>query len=177
MRGIAFRFDDLKTLFHHAEKAAAIKEGHHNFIRVPKKLYQLTHNYRSHAGILRLATSVVDLLLHYFPNSFDRLEKDEGLFEGPNPVLLQACSPTHLALILQGNQRQSSRIEFGAHQVVLVVSNEARDAMPDELKQGLVMTIYEAKGLEFDDVLIYNFFKDSQVREVQFFHYLGIINV
>ena len=170
MRGIAFRFEDLKTLFHHAKKAAAIKEGHHNFIRVPKKLYQLTHNYRSHAGILRLASSVVDLLLHYFPNSFDRLQKDEGLFEGPNPVLLEACSPTDLALILQGNQRQSSRIEFGAHQVVLVVSNEAREAMPDELKQGLVMTIYEAKGLEFDDVLIYNFFKDSQVREVQFFH-------
>ena len=177
MRGIAFRFDDLRTLFHHAKKAAAIKEGHHNFIRVPKKLYQLTHNYRSHAGILRLATSVVDLLLNYFPNSFDRLKKDEGLFEGPKPVLLEACTPTDLALILQGNQRQSSRIEFGAHQVVLVVSNEARDAMPDELKQGLVMTIYEAKGLEFDDVLIYNFFKDSQVREVQFFHYLGIINV
>ena len=177
MRGIAFRFEDLKTLFHHAKKAAAIKEGHHNFIRVPKKLYQLTHNYRSHAGILRLASSVVDLLLNYFPNSFDRLKKDEGLFEGPKPVLLEACTPTDLALILQGNQRQSSRIEFGAHQVVLVVSNEAREAMPDELKQGLVMTIYEAKGLEFDDVLIYNFFKDSQVREVQFFHYLGIINV
>ena len=172
MRGIAFRFHDLKTLFHHAKKAAAIKEGHHNFIRVPKKLYQLTHNYRSHAGILRLASSVVDLLLHYFPNSFDQLRKDEGLFEGPKPVLLEACSPTDLALILQGNQRQSSRIEFGAHQVVLVVSNEARKAMPDELKQGLVMTIYEAKGLEFDDVLIYNFFKDSQVREVEFFRYL-----
>ena len=172
MRGIAFRFDDLRTLFHHAKKAAAIKEGHHNFIRVPKKLYQLTHNYRSHAGILRLASSVVDLLLHYFPNSFDQLRKDEGLFEGPKPVLLEACSPTDLALILQGNQRQSSRIEFGAHQVVLVVSNEARKAMPDELKQGLVMTIYEAKGLEFDDVLIYNFFKDSQVREVEFFRYL-----
>ena len=167
MRGIAFRFDDLKTLFHHARKAVAIKEGHHNFIRVPKKLYQLTHNYRSHAGILRLASSVVDLLLYYFPDSFDRLQKDEGLFEGPKPVLLEACSPTDLALILQGNQRQSSRIEFGAHQVVLVVSNEAREAMPDELKQGLVMTIYEAKGLEFDDVLIYNFFKDSQVSGVQ----------
>ena len=172
MRGIAFRFDDLKTLFHHAKKAAAIKEGHHNFIRVPKKLYQLTHNYRSHAGILRLASSVVDLLLHYFPNSFDRLQKDEGLFEGPKPVLLEACSPTDLALILQGNQRQSSRIEFGAHQVVLVVSNEAREIMPDELKHGLVMTIYEAKGLEFDDVLIYNFFKDSLVSEAQSFHYL-----
>ena len=164
MRGIAFRFNDLKSLFHHAKQAAGIKEENHDFIRVPKKLYQLTHNYRSHAGILRLASSVVDLLLNYFPDSFDRLQKDEGLFEGPKPVLLESCSPTDLALILHGNQRQSSRIEFGAHQVVLVVSNEARETMPDELKQGLVMTIYEAKGLEFDDVLIYNFFKNSQVN-------------
>ena len=141
-----------------------ITDDQNNFITVPKKLYQLTHNYRSHAGILRLASSVVDLLLTYFPDSFDRLQKDEGLFEGPRPVLLESCSPTDLAMILQGNQRQSSRIEFGAHQVVLVASNEARDALPDELSQGLVMTIYEAKGLEFDDVLIYNFFKDSQVN-------------
>lgn len=163
MRGIAFRFDDLKSLFHHAKKAAGIKEDHHEFIRVPKKLYQLTHNYRSHAGILRLASSVVDLLLHYFRDSFDKLQKDQGLFEGPKPVLLESCSPADLAMILQGNQRQSSRIEFGAHQVVLVASNEARERMPEELKHGLVMTIYEAKGLEFDDVLIYNFFKDSQV--------------
>ena len=163
MRGIAFRFDDLKSLFHHAKQAAGIREDHHDFIRVPKKLYQLTHNYRSHAGILRLASSVVDLLLHYFRDSFDKLKKDEGLFEGPKPVLLESCSPADLAMILQGNQRQSSRIEFGAHQVVLVVSNEARETMPEELKHGLVMTIYEAKGLEFDDVLIYNFFKDSQV--------------
>ena len=164
MRGISFRFNDLKSLFHHARKAAGITDDQNNFITVPKKLYQLTHNYRSHAGILRLASSVVDLLLTYFPDSFDRLQKDEGLFEGPRPVLLESCSPTDLAMILQGNQRQSSRIEFGAHQVVLVASNEARDALPDELSQGLVMTIYEAKGLEFDDVLIYNFFKDSQVN-------------
>ena len=164
MRGISFRFNDLKSLFHHARKAAGITDDQNNFITVPKKLYQLTHNYRSHAGILRLASSVVDLLLTYFPDSFDRLQKDKGLFEGPRPVLLESCSPTDLAMILQGNQRQSSRIEFGAHQVVLVASNEAREALPDELSQGLVMTIYEAKGLEFDDVLIYNFFKDSQVN-------------
>ena len=164
MRGISFRFNDLKSLFHHARKAAGITDDQNNFITVPKKLYQLTHNYRSHAGILRLASSVVDLLLTYFPDSFDRLQKDEGLFEGPRPVLLESCSPTDLAMILQGNQRQSSRIEFGAHQVILVASNEAREALPDELSQGLVMTIYEAKGLEFDDVLIYNFFKDSQVN-------------
>ncbi|XP_068702489.1 TPR and ankyrin repeat-containing protein 1-like [Montipora foliosa] len=164
MRGIAFRFEDLKTLFHHAKEAAAMKDVRLK-LRVPKKLYQLTYNYRSHAGILHLASSVVDLLLGFFPESFDKLKRDEGLFYGPKPVLLKSCSPTDLALLLQGNQRQASKIEFGAHQVVLVVSNEARKAMPEELKQALVLTIYEAKGLEFDDVLIYNFFKDSQARK------------
>ena len=161
MRGIAFRFDDLKSLFHHAKEADMI--GHRLQLRLPRKLYQLTYNYRSHAGILHLASSVVDLLLHYFPESFDKLKKDEGLFDGPRPVIIESGSPSDLALLLQGNHRESSRKEFGAHQVVLVASNEARRKLPDELQQALVMTIYEAKGLEFDDVLIYNFFKDSQV--------------
>lgn len=167
MRGIAFRFNDLKSLFFYSQQsyqALGLQSG----VRVPNRLYQLTHNYRSHAGILRLASSVVDLLLHYFPESFDRLEKDQGLFEGPKPVLLESCSFGDLAMILRGNRRQSSRIEFGAHQVILVASEEARAQMPDELKQGLILTIYESKGLEFDDVLVYNFFKDSQVSCHQF---------
>ena len=162
MRGISFRFSDLKSLFFYTQKSYRAV-GFQSGIRVPNRLYQLTHNYRSHAGILRLASSVVDLLLHYFPESFDKLERDQGLFEGPKPVLLDSCSFGDLAMILRGNRRMSSRIEFGAHQVVLVASEDSRANLPEELKQGLVMTIYESKGLEFDDVLIYNFFKDSQV--------------
>jgi ATP-dependent exoDNAse (exonuclease V) beta subunit len=156
MRGIAFRFEDITTLFH------ALK-SFDKTINIPKGLSQLTHNYRSHAGILRLASSVVKLLYHLFPRSLDKLEDDSALFEGPKPVLLESCSKSDLAMILRGNKRETSRIEFGAHQAVLVVSEEARDNMPEELKHGLVLTIYEAKGLEFDDVLIYNFFTDSQV--------------
>ena len=167
MRGIAFRFNDLKSLFFYSQQSYQAL-GFQSGVRVPNRLYQLTHNYRSHAGILRLASSVVDLLLHYFPESFDRLEKDQGLFEGPKPVLLESCSFGDLAMILRGNRRQSSRIEFGAHQVILVASEEARAQMPDELKQGLILTIYESKGLEFDDVLVYNFFKDSQVSYNEF---------
>ena len=44
-----------------------------------------------------------------------------------------------------------------------VVNDAARAGIPEELRLGLILTIYEAKGLEFDDVLLYNFFKDSQV--------------
>jgi ATP-dependent exoDNAse (exonuclease V) beta subunit len=45
--------------------------------------------------------------------------------------------------------------------VVLVRDELARESLPAELKLALVMTVFEAKGLEFDDVLLYNFFADS----------------
>lgn len=39
----------------------------------------------------------------------------------------------------------------------------AKEKIPEELGLALVLTVYEAKGLEFDDVLLYNFFTDSEV--------------
>ena len=164
MRGIAFRFSDLRSLFYYMKESVK-SVGQEAEVVVPDRVYELTHNYRSHAGILNLASSVTDLLSHFFPESFDKLARDQGLFEGPKPVLLESCSFSDLAVILRGHKRKTSPIEFGAHQVILVASDEViRDSLPEELRQALVMTIYEAKGLEFDDVLIYNFFKDSQVR-------------
>ncbi|XP_072047467.1 TPR and ankyrin repeat-containing protein 1-like [Amphiura filiformis] len=159
MRGVAFRFDDLKSLFYYASKSLK-SLGKHSKAGVPKYVYQLTHNYRSHTGILNLASSVVDLMFHFFPDSFDRLHRDQGLFDGPSPVLLESCSFNDLALQLRGKNK-TSEIEFGAHQVILVAKEEAKESLPAELKFGLVLTIFEAKGLEFDDVLLYNFFKDS----------------
>ena len=64
--------------------------------------------------------------------------------------------------MLQGAKR-ASRIEFGAHQVVIVRNEEAKKSLPDEfgIDPDWVMTVQESKGLEFDDVLLYNFFSDS----------------
>ena len=164
MRGISFRFNDLKSLFYYARKSLQARGSVSNVV-VPKQVFQLTHNYRSHAGILSLASAILDLLVEFFPESFDRLQKDQGLFNGPLPVLLESCSLSDLAILLQGNKRQTSHIEFGAHQAILVVNDAARDSIPEELRLGLILTIYEAKGLEFDDVLLYNFFKDSQAKK------------
>ena len=88
---------------------------------------------------------------------------DVGIFPGPSPVILETDDFTELAILLQGSQRQTSAIEFGAHQVVLVQNEKSKENLPAELSYGLVLSIYEAKGLEFDDVLLYNFFKDSPV--------------
>ena len=160
MRGISFRFKDLSSLFYFAKHESRNHKGklHKKLINVPREVYQLTHNYRSHTGILSLATSVLNILVELFPESFDKLERDQGMFEGPKPVLIETCSPKDLALLLTGSRRKTSHIEFGAHQAILVANEESKDRLPEELRSGVVLTIYEAKGLEFDDILIYNFF-------------------
>jgi len=33
------------------------------------------------------------------------------------------------------------------------------------LRHALCLTVYEVKGLEFDDVILYNFFADSDIPE------------
>ena len=162
MRGIAFRFEDLTTIFHRASEQAS-RSVKSVPVKVPK-VDELTINFRSHTGILRLAASIIDLMKLFFPNSFDRLPGDEGMFPGPTPVVLDACHVSDLALVLRSNKRESSTIEFGAHQVIIVQSEEAKKSIPDILKTGIVLTVFESKGLEFDDVLLYDFFKDSKVR-------------
>ncbi|XP_074641148.1 TPR and ankyrin repeat-containing protein 1-like [Tubulanus polymorphus] len=164
MRGVAFRFRDLKSLYFFARDSLKVI-GKEAAIGIPRRIYPLTHNYRSHAGILALATSIVDLMEHFFPDSFDHLEKDQGLFTGPKPVLLTSCCVKDLALLLCDHKRDTTHIEFGAHQTILVANDEARKNLPMELSHGLVLTIFESKGLEFDDVLLYNFFKDSQAHK------------
>ena len=161
MRGVSFRFEDLKTLFYKVQQKAEHVKGAVK-IHVPQ-LQQLTINFRSHSGILQLAASIIDLLKEFFPNSFDCLPGDEGMFPGPIPAVLQSCNVSDLALLMRSNKREASSIEFGAHQVIIVQSEDSKKALPDVLKAGIVLTVFESKGLEFDDVLLYNFFCDSKV--------------
>ena len=167
MRGISFRFGDLRSLFYDMQqkvKQAQVTSTALAPVRVSiPQLHRLTINFRSHSGILQLAASIIDLLKQFFPSSFDCLPGDEGMFSGPTPALLHSCDISDLALLLRSNKRESSSIEFGAHQVIIVQSEAAKKALPDVLKAGIILTVFEAKGLEFDDVLLYNFFTDSNV--------------
>ena len=120
-QGVSFRFDFLRTIFSKINKKYPEVQN--------PNVYELTVNFRSHAGILQLSASVIDLLSEFFKMSFDsHLPKDEGIFQGPIPVLLHTCEVDELALLLRSNKRESSPIEFGAHQAIIVRSKEARQS-------------------------------------------------
>ena len=53
-------------------------------------------------------------------------------------------------------------IEFGAEQVIIVCDDAAKLHLKKLIhKAGLVMTVFETKGMEFNDVVLHNFFTDS----------------
>ena len=161
MKGVAFRFKDLRTQFW----KIASEQSHPKMKKrnIPK-LYTLCDNFRCHSGILSLAQGIIDLLKCYFSHSFDdNLPIDRAAFVGPKPILLEPSSPDDLALVLLGNQEGTSTIDFGAHQVIIVRNDESKAKLPECIREGIVLTALEAKGLEFEDVLLYNFFTDSPV--------------
>ena len=42
-----------------------------------------------------------------------------------------------------------------------------KEQLPDFMKSMLCLTVYEAKGLEFDDVILFNFFAMGEIRAQQ----------
>jgi hypothetical protein len=129
-------------------------------VRVPEIL-KLEVNYRTHNGILRCASEIVDIIHCFFPFAVDKLAQDRGHFEGCPPTILTAVGVDDLAILLIGSDEAQSQIEFGAHQAVLVRNQESKDNLPPQFDNALVLTIFECKGLEFDDVFVYNFYHDS----------------
>ena len=162
MKGVFFRFEDLRSQFWMLAPAVQ-----HNKSKSAPKLHTLTDNFRTHSGILNLAQSVISVMKSTFKRTFQDsvLPSEVAMFEGPKPILLDLYSEKDLALILLGNKEDGSvqSMELGAHQAIIVRNEEKKHKLPDSLKNGIVLTTLEAKGLEFNDVLLYDFFNDSEV--------------
>ncbi|CAN1143684.1 TPR and ankyrin repeat-containing protein 1 [Linum perenne] len=156
-RGIDFRFEDIRSLFYNEFICDAKKEKGQI-----SKIFHLSQNFRTHAGVLKLAQSVIDLLYHFFPSSIDKLNKETSRIFGESPVLLEAGSDENAIMTIFGNKSGGHFVGFGAQQVILVRDDDAKkDVYGYVGKQALVLTIVECKGLEFQDVLLYNFFGSS----------------
>jgi superfamily I DNA/RNA helicase len=147
-KGVGFRFHDLKDIFDNKK------------VCIPSVI-QLTKNYRSHTKILELANTIVDLIEFFFPQTIDKLQRESSDLDGPKPILLEDYTDEDLMAMIIGHS-ETRNPSFGCNQVVIVRDQETKNTLPIFLKQALCLTVYEAKGLEFDDVILYNFFCDSE---------------
>ncbi|PIL29959.1 hypothetical protein GSI_07870 [Ganoderma sinense ZZ0214-1] len=157
--GSAFRFNDLKAFLYRVEETNA---GANAERRTQPESFHLAVNYRSHAGIVDCAHSVIELISQFWPHAIDALAPEQGLIHGLRPVFFSGWdqNTARYEQFLFGES--GSHIEFGAEQCILVRDDAARDKLRSQVGDiGLIMTLYESKGLEFNDVLLYNFFEDS----------------
>ena len=72
IKGANFRFDDVRKVVHHLKAQKIIKGAQMN------KAAFLSHNYRSHTGILDVARALVTTLDRFFPNSIDAAKGGAG---------------------------------------------------------------------------------------------------
>ncbi|KAG8736059.1 hypothetical protein FRC10_009733 [Ceratobasidium sp. 414] len=160
--GSAFRIKELKSFVY---KDISDNERTSPWIS-PSSLFstfELTENFRSHNGIVNCAASIVEIIYRLFPDSIDRMATETARVAGPASVLF--TDPRDNLSFFEGfvlDSSPDSKAGFGAQQAILVRSDATVEELDSKL-EGLcpILTITDSKGLEFDDVLIYNFFSHS----------------
>ncbi|KAI4235552.1 MAG: hypothetical protein LQ349_003074 [Xanthoria aureola] len=153
-----FRFEDLKAMIYErfTDNTLTGKQGQER-----PEVFQLGLNYRSHHGIVKFGSMVMDLLWRTFPQTVDKLVPEEGLLCGPIPFMFVGCERDVLtkATLAGSKEAPADKAKFGAEQVVLVRDEESKARLKSSIGDiALILTILQSKGMEFDDVVLFDFF-------------------
>ncbi|KAI3913132.1 hypothetical protein MKW98_007148 [Papaver atlanticum] len=170
--GVDFRFQDARSLFYNEFILDSESDGMGNAKGMDQSrisdIYHLNENFRTHAGVLNLSQSVIELLHIFFPHHIDNLSPETSLIYGEAPIWLESVNDDNAIITIFGKSGENvGRVTsgFGAEQVILVRDDSFKKEIAEDIgKQALVLTIAECKGLEFQDVLLYNFFGTSPLK-------------
>jgi hypothetical protein len=143
VEGVEFRFEEVRSV-------ASFVAGPDRRHLVPQRPLIVNVNFRSHAGIMNVAAAVLSRMFVAFPDSAKQLKEDRGLFLGPRPgVLYKVKLPLFveaLATVLNGTR--------------VVVHDDQKLRCEQLLNYKLVYGIRESKGLEYKNMILFDFFSD-----------------
>ncbi|CAE7084965.1 unnamed protein product [Rhizoctonia solani] len=164
--GSSFRIKDLKAYLY----KDVISNGHlvpddfQRKISAPFSTFELTVNFRSHSGIVKYAASLVQLLYTLFPGSIDHMQPESAPIPGPKPLVFVNSSWDEdlFAECLLGRRPVDDCPPFSPEQAIIVRSEATARSLRARLKNRCnVLTLFQSKGLEFDDLILYGFFAES----------------
>ncbi|CAJ1332026.1 unnamed protein product [Effrenium voratum] len=125
----------------------------------------LRFNFRCKAGIATLARSVSQLLLERFPQAADHINEETTL-KGERPLFVRLADRRALDLYIAGRGCRRLHAVDPTCIAILVRSDAARKSLRSRWRKqaidGLILTPAEAKGLEFDMVILIDFFAESR---------------
>ena len=107
-----------------------------------------------------MASFVINLIWKGFPQTVDKLEPEVGDIQGPRPVLLISCDVEILQSSSVGVGKLSKqRFSFGVEQVIIVRHDDTKKSLQNiNGDVALILTVLESKGIEFDDIILWDFF-------------------
>lgn len=124
-------------------------------LNVPELRY-LTLNFRSSGSIVELSNILLGLKEKYVGIKAEELE-EEWRYKGRPVAVVSGISEKDMLVILKA---------AGAKRTVLVRTEAEKERLQRLLETELVFTIAEAKGLEFDTVVLWKFCDDQIVEDV-----------
>ncbi|KAF8460896.1 hypothetical protein BDZ91DRAFT_737945 [Kalaharituber pfeilii] len=161
-RDSTFRINDVKKLFFEVFEHTASASGQRTLSRLME--FKLAQNYRSHQGIISLGALIIECLCNGFPDLIDKLSPEIGKYSGPKPIFFAGFKAEDV-LVNQsfGLVDLYDRLaDFGADQVILVRDEEAQKQIHSRIgAEVLILTVLQSKGMEFEDVVLLNFFSSS----------------
>jgi superfamily I DNA/RNA helicase len=156
-----FRFADVKALFY--EQFFSLASATNERTLAFPAMFKLNRNFRSHQGIISLASFVMNLLYTGFPQTVDKMDEERGQYSGPIPTLFVGLGTSTLAARIVGIDDAFRNVsDFGAEQVIIVRDDAMKKKVQDQIGDiALVLTILDSKGMEFDDVFLLDFFTST----------------
>ncbi|KAI6011131.1 hypothetical protein EDC04DRAFT_2959379 [Pisolithus marmoratus] len=149
--GSSFRFADLKAFVHRteAERCMAIQKSY-----AKPDVFELAVNYRSHSGIVNCAQLVVKLITEFGRTLSTHYKPERAMLGARYPSFSR--DGAKISTCFRGDH------ELGAEQCILVRDDAIRKQIRKQFGDiAVILTLQESKGLEFDDVFLYNFLEDS----------------
>lgn len=164
-KGVTFKFKDLANSYNQYASR-----------RLNTSFFALTTNYRSHQQILELGNNIVLLIKMLFPSMIEYLPPEQSPMTGPRPVLVPLATKEDAllsfmkesmglkkeAMVDPITKKESLEYRFANSQVFITRDYRAKQALLAKYPNCIALTILEAKGMEFDDVILYNYFSDSE---------------
>lgn len=132
--------------------------------RSDRSIFILNQNYRNSSSIIKLANNIlklknarfgsIDKESHYLSDS-KKAEEGEIHFLSVNEELIQDL-----------NQKTKNSINFA----VIVLHDYQKHEAKKYFNTPLIFSVYEAKGLEYDNVILYNFIssEEESYREIAY---------
>ena len=149
---VFFAGDERQTINPSGFRWEAVRSRFFESGAVVPELTRLSMNFRSSGSIVELGNALLDLKKTYVgAGKFEA--RESWKFLGKAPMVIENIEEKSILRIVR---------ESGAERIILVRSSQEKQRLSKILGTELVFTIFEAKGLEFETVLLWRFVEDEK---------------